>query len=225
MTVSSPTSELASPFSETACRQISEAAWGRQALDSFFALLGLIVLSPFLAAIALATVCDSGWPVFFEQTRIGRGGKPFRLLKFRTMRTGLTGPSITARGDSRITRVGRVLRKFKLDEIPQLWNVVRGEMSLVGPRPEVPEFVEMETAIWRCVLKVRPGITDPASIAYRNEEEILAKAADRIRYYREELLPAKLALNVEYLKRRSFWQDCKVILSTAKCALFPGNSN
>src|SRR5208283_2511334 len=128
-------------------------------------------------------------------------------------------------GDSRITDVGRFLRKFKLDELPQLWNVLRGEMSLVGPRPEVPQFVDMNDPVWRSVLHVRPGITDPASIAFRNEEEILAQAADPIAFYKSSILPAKLALNLSYIENKSFLRDIKVIAQTARCAIFPGGQD
>lgn len=190
-------------------------------LDSSLSVLALLFLSPALLVIAASILAEDGAPILFAQVRVGREGKPFRLRKFRTMRRGQSGPSITARGDSRITRVGQFLRKFKLDELPQLWNVVLGEMSLVGPRPEVPEFVDYSQPVWRSVLRVRPGITDPASVAYRNEEELLAKASDPIRYYQESVLPAKLALNLEYLERRSLWLDLKVMTQTVKCALFP----
>jgi len=194
---------------------------GSQLLDSSLSVLALLFLSPALLVIAASILAEDGAPILFAQVRVGREGKPFRLRKFRTMRRGQSGPSITARGDSRITRVGQFLRKFKLDELPQLWNVVLGEMSLVGPRPEVPEFVDYSQPVWRSVLRVRPGITDPASVAYRNEEELLAKASDPIRYYQESVLPAKLALNLEYLERRSLWLDLKVMTQTVKCALFP----
>jgi lipopolysaccharide/colanic/teichoic acid biosynthesis glycosyltransferase len=197
----------------------------RKVLDRFCAALGLCVLSPILVLVALAVSIGDGWPIFFRQERVGRAGKRFQLLKFRTMRKGKSGPSITARGDARITATGGFLRKFKLDELPQLWNVVRGEMSLVGPRPEVPQFVDMNDSRWSSVLQVRPGITDPASIAFRNEEEILAKASDPISFYREHVLPAKLALNMSYLGNRSLWLDMKVILQTVRCATFPNHQN
>ena len=196
--------------------------WLMQLSDRFLAAFALCLLAPLLAVIALAVVAGSGWPVLFQQERVGQRGRPFQLLKFRTMRTGKSGPSITARGDLRITGVGRFLRKFKLDELPQLWNVVRGEMSLVGPRPEVPQFVDMNNPVWRSVLQVRPGITDPASIAFRNEEELLAKAADPISFYEKSVLPAKLALNLAYLDRKCFWLDIQVILRTVWCAIVPG---
>lgn len=195
---------------------------GNQMFDISISMIALVALSPILALIAGAILLETGWPVLFTQLRVGRGGQMFLVRKFRTMRAGRPGRSITASGDFRITRLGRFLRKFKLDELPQFWNVVRGEMSLVGPRPEVPEFVDRRQRIWDSVLKVRPGITDPASIAYRNEEELLAKAADPIRYYREAVLPAKLALNLEYIEKRSLWLDLKVIAQTVKCAVFPG---
>jgi lipopolysaccharide/colanic/teichoic acid biosynthesis glycosyltransferase len=199
----------------------STCSWRGELADRLLAGLALCVLSPLLALIALAVLAGTGWPVLFRQSRIGQRGKAFQLLKFRTMLNGKNGPLITARGDSRITRVGRFLRKSKLDELPQLWNVVRGEMSLVGPRPEVPQFVDMNSPVWRSVLRVRPGITDPASIAFRNEEEILAKAAHPIAFYEENVLPAKLALNLAYLEKKCFWLDVKVILETARCAMFP----
>ena len=179
---------------------VSKSGWGRTLLDCSISFVALLILSPFLLVIGAAVLVETGRPIFFTQNRVGRGGKLFRLIKFRTMRQGKSGPSITTRGDSRVTTVGRFLRKFKLDELPQLWNVVRGEMSLVGPRPEVPEFVDSNNPVWVSVLQVRPGITDPASIAYRHEEQLLAKAADPIRYYQETVLPSKLALNIAYLR-------------------------
>jgi lipopolysaccharide/colanic/teichoic acid biosynthesis glycosyltransferase len=189
--------------------------------DISISIVAMIVLSPILLLISAAIVLETGRPVFFAQWRVGRDGQMFLLRKFRTMKIDQKGPSITAHGDARITRVGRLLRTFKLDELPQLWNVIRGEMSLVGPRPEVPQFVDRRDRVWNWVLQVRPGITDPASITYRNEEELLAQAADPVRYYRETVLPAKLALNLEYLEQRSFWLDLKVIAQTVKCAVFP----
>ncbi len=191
--------------------------WGRQTIDIILSAAGLIVLSPLLLLIAMGIACETGWPILFSQCRVGRGGKPFRLLKFRTMRVDNSGACITVSGDSRITPVGRFLRKFKLDEIPQLWNVVMAEMALVGPRPEVPEFVDLAQPIWRSVLQVRPGITDPASIAFRQEERLLAKASDPVGFYRETLLPTKLAMNLAYIKERTLWLDMKVILRTVRC--------
>jgi lipopolysaccharide/colanic/teichoic acid biosynthesis glycosyltransferase len=200
----------------------ANTSWPPEWVDKLLALTALTILSPLFAAIAIAVAAGSGWPIFFKQQRVGQNGKTFWLIKFRTMRGGKKGPSITARGDSRITSVGRFLRKFKLDELPQLWNVARGEMSLVGPRPEVPQFVDMNNPVWQSVLRAKPGITDPASIAFRNEEEILAKAADPIAFYESNILPAKLALNLEYLEKKSFSRDLLVIAQTARCAILPG---
>jgi lipopolysaccharide/colanic/teichoic acid biosynthesis glycosyltransferase len=214
-----------SPQTKTNEKRAWNDSGGRHVVDVFLAALALLILTPFLILIAAGVLVSSGLPILFKQHRVGRGGKLFQVLKFRTMKSGKPGPSITSRGDSRITPMGRVLRKFKLDELPQLWNVFRGDMSLVGPRPEVPRFVDMSDPVWRSVLQVRPGITDPASIAFRNEEEILAKAADPIAFYENDVLPAKLALNLAYLEKRSFLLDMQVILKTARCAISPGRPN
>ncbi|MCU1241119.1 MAG: sugar transferase [Candidatus Acidoferrum typicum] len=179
------------------------------------------MFSPILLAIGLAVFLENGLPILFLQTRVGRNGQLFRMVKIRTMRSGANGSGITISGDCRVTRVGRVLRKFKLDELPQLWNVVRGQMSLVGPRPEVPEFVDLSEPVWRSVLRVRPGITDPVSVAYRDEEKLLAKANDAVRFYREIVLPDKLARTLGYLENRSLWGDVLVIVQTIRCAAFP----
>ena len=199
----------------------SNSSWGRQLIDISLAAMGLVVLSPILLLIASGILWETGFPILFSQDRIGRGGQPFRLLKFRTMRADNRGLSVTVSGDSRITSFGRLLRKFKLDEVPQLWNVVRAEMALVGPRPEVPEFVDLRQPMWRSVLRVRPGITDPVSITFRNEEKLLATASNPIRYYRETLLPAKLAMTLAYLQERSLWFDLKVILRTLRYVICP----
>ena len=175
-----------------------DSSWGRQVIDICLSAIGLVVLSPLLLMIAWSIVWETGLPILFSQDRVGHNGKLFRLLKFRTMRSDTKGLSLTVSGDSRITTVGRFLRKFKLDEIPQLWNVVRAEMALVGPRPEVPEFVDLNQPIWRSVLRVRPGITDPVSITFRNEEKLLATSSNPIRYYRESILPAKLAMSLAF---------------------------
>jgi lipopolysaccharide/colanic/teichoic acid biosynthesis glycosyltransferase len=196
----------------------------KRLVDCCVSTLVLVVLIPVFAVIACAILCETGFPILFKQTRVGKNGELFKLLKFRTMRHAASGPSITASGDVRITRTGKVLRKFKLDELPQFWNVLRGEMSLVGPRPEVPEFVDSTQPIWNYVLQVRPGITDPTSIAFRNEEKLLAKASDRVAYYRETILPAKLKLTATYLGEMSLWNDLTVIARTAKCAMFPGDA-
>jgi lipopolysaccharide/colanic/teichoic acid biosynthesis glycosyltransferase len=186
---------------------------------------GLLLLMPAMAAMALAILWDDGSPVFFSQTRVGRSGKPFRIWKFRTMRAGSQGSVITAAGDARVTRAGAVLRKFKLDELPQLFNVLKGDMSLVGPRPEVPEYVQLEAPVWQAVLQVRPGVTDLATLLYRHEELLLGASADPNAFYREAVLPAKLRLNIGYLRSRSFWRDLKLILLTIRYSLFPERFN
>lgn len=182
---------------------------------------GLIGLLPVFAGLVLAVILDDGPPVFFHQTRVGKNGRPFRIWKFRTMRVGSVGSVITAAGDRRITRVGGVLRRWKLDELPQLLNVLIGDMSLVGPRPEVAEYVHLEEPMWQAVLQVRPGITDLASLLYRNEEELLGAADDPIAFYRESVLPAKLFLNLAYLRSRSFRLDLRLILLTIWYSLHP----
>lgn len=194
---------------------------GKRFFDAFCAAAGLIVLMPVFALVALIVWLCDGSPVFFSQTRIGLNGEPFRIWKFRTMRTSKQGSAITAAGDNRITRTGAVLRKYKIDELPQLFNVLKGDMSLVGPRPEVPEYVQLETSIWQSVLQVRPGITDLASLTYRNEEETLGKSDDADAFYREQVLPAKLRLNLDYLGARSFRQDLALIWLTIRYSLRP----
>jgi lipopolysaccharide/colanic/teichoic acid biosynthesis glycosyltransferase len=179
--------------------------------------VGLIVVSPVLGALALAVRLDSPGPALFRQTRIGLGGRPFELLKFRSMRVDAVGSAVTAGGDPRVTRVGRVLRRFRLDELPQLWNVVRGEMALVGPRPEVPRFVDLDDPRWQMVLSVRPGITDPTTVAFADEEQRLAAlGGDPDVAYREQLLPAKLASQLAWLERRSVGGDLSALWATVR---------
>jgi lipopolysaccharide/colanic/teichoic acid biosynthesis glycosyltransferase len=194
-------------------------------LDMVCSSAGLLLLSPLFAGIALVILLDDGPPILFSQTRVGRNGKRFRIWKFRTMRSGTEGSVVTAAGDSRITRAGARLRRCKLDELPQLVNVLKGDMSLVGPRPEVPEHVDFDALIWRVVLQARPGITDLATLLYRDEERILGLAGDPNCYYREKILPAKLLLNLEYIVSRSFWQDLKLIFTTIRYSLFPEGFN
>jgi lipopolysaccharide/colanic/teichoic acid biosynthesis glycosyltransferase len=165
-------------------------------------------------------IWDDGLPVFFSQTRMGRNGRPFRIWKFRTMRAGSQGSIITAAGDGRITRTGAVLRKYKLDELPQLFNVLKGDMSLVGPRPEVPEHVQLEAPVWQVILQVRPGLTDLATLLYRDEQTILGETDDPDTLYRDRILPAKLFLNLSYLRSRSFWKDLKLIFRTIRHCVF-----
>ena len=193
----------------------------KRILDIIVAVTGLIVLAPLLATVWIVVVLDGGLPGVFRQQRIGRGKQEFKLYKFRTMtaRSGAQRGSFDAGSTARVTRVGRLLRKTKLDELPQLWNVLRGEMSLVGPRPEVRRWVEAYPDRWTRVLTIRPGITDPASIVYRNEEELLARSPDPERTYREEVLPHKLSLYENYVSTRSFWGDIGIILKTMKAVL------
>lgn len=194
---------------------------GKRLFDVVLSALGLVLLSPLLLLLALLVWMEDGGFPLFKQIRIGRGGQPFRLLKLRSMRSQGNGRQITAGGDPRCTRIGRILRRFKLDELPQLWNVLRGDMSLVGPRPEVPLYVDPSAPEWQTVLRVRPGITDLASLIYRNEEELLAQAGDPEHYYRRQILPDKLALNALYLRRQSPLTDLRLILWTLRYSLLP----
>ena len=189
----------------------------KRLFDLTMAGMGLLVLAPLLVVIALAIAATSRGPVLFRQQRVGLHGRPFEILKFRTMAHApdANGALITVAGDRRITGVGRALRASKLDELPQLFNVFRGEMSLVGPRPEVPRYVALYPPdVARRVLSVRPGITDEASILFRNESEILATAGDAERAYVEELLPRKLDLYLRYAEHRSLAGDIGIILRT-----------
>jgi len=185
------------------------------------ALSGLILLTPVFAAIGLLIRWKDGPPILFSQERVGRRGKLFVIWKFRTLRAGARGPAITAAGDCRVTRTGAWLRRFKLDELPQLFNVLKGDMSLIGPRPEVPEYVRLDDPQWRAVLQVRPGITDLATLLHRDEEALLGASPDPSRFYREIVLPAKLRWNLTYLCSRTFRRDLKLILLTIRYSLFP----
>lgn len=180
--------------------------------------LGLLCLSPLLLVVAIWIKLDSPGPVFFRQVRVGRYNKDFRIIKFRSMRVGSDkGSQITVGGhDSRITRSGYFIRKTKIDELPQLINVFIGDMSLVGPRPEVRHYVDMWTPEQMHVLDVRPGITDPASIRYRNENELLEKAEDPEKYYAEVIMQDKIKLYLEYVEKHSFWYDLGLIFKTFK---------
>jgi lipopolysaccharide/colanic/teichoic acid biosynthesis glycosyltransferase len=194
----------------------------KRIFDCGVAALGLILLLPLMAVIALLIKLDSPGSVFFAHERVGRHGRKFKVLKFRTMVQDAPklGGAITARHDPRITRIGRLLRTTKLDELPQLWNVLKGEMSLVGPRPEVERYVQLwEPALREQVLSVRPGITGLTQIRYRHEERLLAQQPDPEKYYREVLLPLKLASDAEYVRRRSLMFDLSLLLRTV-IALF-----
>ena len=188
----------------------------RRILDIVVSAIALTCLSPLLAAIAIVIKLDSLGPVVFCQVRVGMGFRRFEIYKFRTMVVDASarGPAITVGDDSRITRVGRVLRRWKLDELPQLINVLRGDMSLVGPRPEVPKYVELFREAYEHILSVRPGLTDPASIAYIAESEILARASDPEREYITTILPRKIRLSREYVRERSLPGDISLLFKT-----------
>ena len=188
----------------------------KRAFDFVSSLLGLIVVSPVLMTIAILIKKEDGGRVFYRGVRIGRFGKPFRIFKFRTMVVNaekMGGPS-TADDDPRITKMGRFVRKFKLDELPQLINVLKGEMSIVGPRPEVQMYVDMFTEEERAILSVRPGITDWASIWNPDEGAILAGSPDPEKTYIEKIRPEKIRLQLKYVRERSFWNDLKIIAQT-----------
>jgi len=178
-----------------------------------------VLTSPILAGATLAIWLDSGLPILFRQERVGLKFTRFRILKFRSMRVQSAGPLVTVGGDTRITRVGKVLRLTKIDELPQLWNVLLGEMSMVGPRPEVPEYVELFKERYRNILNIRPGVTDFASIYFRNEEEILARSPDPLNDYRSRVLSIKLDLAEKYLREQSLLCDLGIIVRTAVVTL------
>lgn len=180
--------------------------------------LGLLVLSPLFLILAVWIKLDSPGPVFYRQVRVGRGNKDFRLFKFRSMRVGSDKKGLITVGghDPRVTRSGYYIRKYKLDELPQLINVFIGDMSLVGPRPEVRKYVDLYTPEQLRVLDVRPGITDMASIRYRNENELLEQVADPEQYYRDVVMQDKLRINLEYVADHSFIKDLKIIFMTFK---------
>lgn len=194
----------------------------KRLFDLFFSSIGLLLLSPAFMIIALRIKRDSPGPVFFRQERVGLQGELFKIYKFRTMclDAETRGRQITVGDDSRITSSGRFLRRYKLDELPQLLNVVSGEMSLVGPRPEVPRYVALyPDSIKETVLSVKPGITDYASIEYRDENAVLGRAADPDRAYIEEVMPIKLRYYERYVRERSLWVDFKLILATLKAII------
>jgi lipopolysaccharide/colanic/teichoic acid biosynthesis glycosyltransferase len=188
----------------------------KRGFDLGLAALGVLVLSPLFLVLAVLVKREDGGPVFHRAERVGRGGRPFRLWKFRTMVVGAenVGGPLTIGADPRVTRIGRTLRRFKLDELPQLINVVVGEMSLVGPRPEAPKLAERYTTGQRRVFELVPGITDPASIRFANESEILGRSTDPEDLYFTELVPLKVQLNLEYAARATVLTDLRVILRT-----------
>ena len=194
----------------------------KRLFDIVFSFLGLVIVLPLLGGIAFLIKLDSGGPVFYRGMRVGKGGREFRIFKFRTMvkdAEKMGGPSSSA-DDPRLTKFGKFLRKHNLDELPQLIDVLRGKMSFVGPRPEVPQEVETyDPEVKKIILSVRPGMTDLATLENIHEGEILRGSQDPHRAYREIIKPKKLKLATEYVKKRSFWLDIKIILKTLKSAL------
>jgi len=186
------------------------------------ACFGLLVSLPVLLVAAVAIKMTSRGPTLFRQARVGLGGYPFTLFKLRTMKMERRGTQVTAKGDVRVTPIGRLLRFLKIDELPGLWNVIRGDMGLVGPRPEVPEFVDSSDPRWRRVLQVRPGLTDPVTLRLRNEEELMASVAeDHESFYRDTLLPYKLRGYSTYLDERTWMTDLRVLWQTLVAVVKP----
>ena len=197
--------------------------WLKYLFDRLVSFLGMIILLPVLVIVAiLVKVKMPGGPVFFSQKRVGRNGRLFTMHKFRTMTVDHDGSSVSVAGESRITPLGAKLRKYKLDELPELWNVLIGDMSFVGPRPDVPGYADALVGEDREVLQLRPGITGPASLKYRNEEDLLARVAsegidgyiDPVKYNDEVIYPDKVRLNRYYLHHYSFWMDIKMLFAT-----------
>lgn len=189
--------------------------WVKWVFDRVMALVGLVVLSPLLAVVAiLIAIKMPGGPVLFRQKRVGQYGELFTMVKFRSMTVAHGGSPISVAGESRITPLGAKLRKYKLDELPELWNVLIGDMSFVGPRPDVPGYADKLVGEDREILQLKPGITGPASLKYRNEEEILASVEDPIRYNDEVIFPDKVRINREYMEEWSFWGDIRIIFKT-----------
>jgi len=190
----------------------------KRVFDIVVSFFGLVVILPVFFIIAIAVIIESRGGVFYLQKRVGKNNKDFKIFKFRTMYTNSDKKGLLTVGsdDKRITKIGLILRKYKLDELPQLINVLIGNMSLVGPRPEVRKYVNLYTSEQKKVLGVKPGITDPASLKYSNENEILAQFDDPEKVYIEEIMQAKLNINLEYIKTRSLKSDFKVIIDTLK---------
>ncbi len=188
----------------------------KRMLDLFASFIGIVFLLPIFLLLSLVIIFFNGWPVFYLQDRVGVNGRAFKLFKFRTMRPQSDAKGLLTVGsnDSRITGIGRILRKYKLDELPQLWNVLKGEMSLVGPRPEVSRYVELYNIDQRRVLSVKPGITDKASLLFFNENELLSQTDHPEQYYIDHVMPEKLRINLEYIDNQSFLLDLQIIFMT-----------
>ncbi len=192
-----------------------------RAIEIGLAVLGLITAAPILGFFSVLIRLDSSGPILFRQRRVGLSGRPFVLFKLRTMALAQAGPKITAADDRRVTSLGRVLRRYKIDELPELWNVLIGDMSFVGPRPEVTEFVDLEDPIWQEILKHKPGITDPVTLRLRNEEQLLAQVVDKERYYRDIIQPYKKRGYVNFVKAKSWKTDIRIIGRTLKAIALP----
>jgi lipopolysaccharide/colanic/teichoic acid biosynthesis glycosyltransferase len=186
----------------------------KRLFDILSSVQGLIILSPLLLIIAMLIAISSQGPIIFRQTRTGRYGKPFVIFKFRTMRLDHNGSTISVKGEERITMLGAFLRRYKIDELPELWNVLKGDMSLVGPRPDVPGYADRLKGEELKILELRPGITGPASIKYRNEEEILSKQSDPVQYNDEIIWPDKIKINLDYYHNRNLVKDLSIIIRT-----------
>lgn len=184
--------------------------------DVLFSFIGLLILLPLFAVISILVKLDSRGPIFFRQERIGKEFRPFKIYKFRTMVMDAenNGPQITVGGNSRVTKIGKLLRKYKIDELPQLINILKGEMSLVGPRPEVKKYVELFKLDYEKLLKIRPGVTDPASIRYSKEESILSSSKNWEEDYAKKLLPEKIKISSQYVDNHNFLNDLYLILKT-----------
>lgn len=175
---------------------------------------GLLLLSPIFLILSLLIIINMGWPILFIQNRVGLNGKVFKMMKFRTMQHSHDGCTVSVAGESRITPIGKILRKYKLDELPELINVLKGEMSIVGPRPDVPGYADLLVGEERKILKMRPGITGPASIKYRKEEFLLATQENPIKYNDEFIFPDKVKINLKYYYNNNIWIDIKLIWKT-----------
>lgn len=186
----------------------------KRAFDLVFSFLGLLLLFPVMSLTGLLIKLSSEGPALFRQQRIGRYGKPFTMYKFRTMVLNHGGSSVSVLGERRITPLGAVLRKLKIDELPELWNIFIGDMSFVGPRPDMPEYVSLLLGEKRDILTIRPGLTSPASIKYANEEEILSRVSNPQKYFDEVIWPDKMEMNLEYIRNRSFIGDVNLIFRT-----------
>ncbi len=188
----------------------------KRLFDIFLAFIGLFLLFPLLAVVAILVKLDSRGPAFFQQERVGRNFRPFRILKFRSMAADAenNGPQITVSGDKRVTTMGKVLRKYKIDELPQLINILRGEMSFVGPRPEVRKYIELYKQDYEKLLEMRPGITDPASIKYSKEENVLSLSKNWEEDYIEKILPEKIRISLQYVDKHNILIDTRLIFKT-----------